>query len=65
VSAKLVAPVVNRLYRRLATGRVATGVGHWTASGLPIRETADGHSAVQRGRTGQRFFPYQPPSARV
>jgi hypothetical protein len=51
-----VAPVDNRLYRRLVIGRSAKEQARWasrTAGGLPIRDTADCQSAL-RGKGVQK-----------
>lgn len=52
-SRNAVAPVVNRLYRRLVIGRSATRWPSRTAGGLPIRDTADCQSAL-RGKGVQK-----------
>ena len=41
-----VAPVVNRLYRRLVIGRSAIVLWREAVCGLPIRDTADCQSAL-------------------
>lgn len=47
MSASVVAPVDNRLYRRLAIGGAAMVLRRNAVRGLPIRDTADCQSAVR------------------
>ena len=53
MSARVVAPVGNRPYRRLVIGRAAARWAGWTAGRLPIRDTADCQSALRFGGVEQ------------